>query len=122
MIVVAAGNDGLAGAIGSILIVVGSFTMVLLGRTVGLNSRELGLDERQRAERDQAHVRAYRILAWAMMIPLIYGFIALRKGLWLPETPKEVVGAFAVAVIGVGLIPLSLISWQKPDAPVDGVE
>ena len=116
------GFEGVVGAIAALLSIVVVVVILGLSRSVGLEKNEADLDERELAERNRNHVRAYRALVRAMAVPMIYGFFALQLGWWLPSTPHEVVNSFVAVISAVGLVPLSILAWSGNDPDPEDVD
>lgn len=81
------------------------------------------LDERQSMVRNHAHYRAYRILAYVVLLPTFYAVIASRTELWFPDLTASDVNAIFVGFVWVAImLPTSVIAWSEPDPEDDTVD
>lgn len=72
------------------------------------------LDERQRAERDSAHVRAHQAIVGTMFVVLFYTLVATPAGGWFPDRDGaiDLLSAFAIASLA---LPGIILAWRERD-------
>lgn len=99
----------------SIVRLIGLFGAVALFvdvRNQQAHSPDAMLDERQRAERDNAHVRAHQIIVGTMFAVLFYSVPATKLGWWLPDREGAIDLLSAVATAGLAL-PGMILAWRE---------
>jgi hypothetical protein len=106
----------------SILLVVAMLALIVLQHLTH-NSRTNPpslLDERERAERDQAYRRAYRILTCGMGIVALYALGHMVYGWgWAPATLREWLAVWYLGGFAMAGLPGSVVAWTAPDFPAD---
>lgn len=76
------------------------------------------LDERQIRARDAAYRGAYALVATAVLLPLVYWYIAADADkfvLWLPRTFGERNAVFWGAWLFLTTLPAAVLVWLEPD-------
>jgi hypothetical protein len=125
----ALGGDGeLAGFFGFLTLMAGTVCMFSLAEASALRGGSGPLDAGRLAARDRAYAAAFHATGWLLLAVVVYAELALRMDwLWLPEDPRQAVGAFAAVGVAIGLVPVSLMGWAEPDdapaaVPFPGVQ
>ncbi|HEU0077879.1 MAG TPA: hypothetical protein VFQ76_09550, partial [Longimicrobiaceae bacterium] len=81
------------------------------------------LDERERAERDQAYRRAYRILSWGVAALILYAWAHLRWGWgWTPVTSRDWIWTWYPGALAMAALPSAVIAWNGLDLPAEDPE
>jgi hypothetical protein len=113
----ALGGDGeLAGFVGFVTLMAGIICMFSLAEASALRGGSGPLDAGRLAARDRAYAAAFHATGWLLLAVVVYAELALRmEWLWLPEDPRQAVGAFAAVGVAIGLLPVSLLGWAEPD-------
>ncbi len=76
------------------------------------------LDEREQAERDHAHYRAYRILRWTVSgATLLLIFLQSFHSTWLLDRLPVLLWSFLIFTLS---LPQCVILWTEPDQPGAG--
>lgn len=94
---------------------VGLFGAVLLFidvRNQQAHAPDAQLDERQRAERDSAHVRAHQAIVGTLFVVLFYTLAATWFGGWFPDREGAIDLLSAFAIAGLGL-PGIILAWRE---------
>ncbi len=105
---VVAGVFKIVGLLGAIALFVGS-------QGQQANAPDRLLDERQRGERDRAHVRAFHIVVAAMFAAFLYTIPARAAGWWLPGVDVAIDMLSAFAIFSMAL-PGVVLAWRAIEA------
>jgi hypothetical protein len=81
------------------------------------NGSESSLDERQIRVRNLAYTEAYRIVAGAFALGVIYSGTAYQQGYWLPTGWGQIDSIIWGVLLSVILLPPAFIAWTEPDFP-----
>lgn len=99
----------------SVLRLIGLFGAVVLFvdvRNQQAQAPDAALDERQRAERDNAYLRAHQIIVGTLFVGLFYTVPATKLGWWLPDSEGaiDLLSGFAIASLG---LPGMILAWRE---------
>lgn len=115
-------GDDVAGALGALAMLVGFGCLFSIARAVRWGQADVPgkLDERETAARDRAHYLAFQVQSAFMLAVVVYATVAVRvDGMWLPASAQQAASALAAVAVAMGLLPVTLIAWREPDAPLD---
>jgi hypothetical protein len=105
----------------SILVTIGSAVVLYrTGQRLG-DDEDAKLDERQRAVRDRAYLRAYRMVGTLLIVLVQYMVIAPGFGWPLPERVHWAILSWSVMLFTVTL-PSAILAWTEPEVEVEDDE